>query len=150
MLKCGYYTMKAWMKLRCVSWGCQWEQWLRPVPHSIKYSSPLASTSISLASRRNTGMWFSENEREPLQGNRNPKNSVTNCWFSDKEDLWVILFYKNYKASELKIGTWPKLEDEEIIFSFKNAFAFMFYYCRLCINLHILIFLVWRSRLSLT
>lgn len=53
----------------------------------------------------NFGMWFSENERELLRGSQDPKSSVNYCWFFDREDLWVILFYKNYEASELKIGS---------------------------------------------
>lgn len=120
-------------------WECLWERWLRPVAYSIGYPSPLANTSISWASRR---MWFSENERELLQGKWDLENSVTYCWFSDKEDLWVILFYKNYKASELKISTCSKLEVEEIISSLRNVLSFMFLCCRLCIHLYILIFSV--------
>lgn len=74
LLKWGYYTVKPWTKLRCVSWECQREQWLWPDLHSIGYPSPLVNTSIWLASSRDPAMWFSENERELLQGNRDPKN----------------------------------------------------------------------------
>lgn len=88
------------------------------------------------------GMWFSENERELLQGSQDPKSSVNYCWFSDREDLWVILFYKNYEAFELKISAGPKLEEEEIISSSRNLFPFMFCCCRLCMDLYTLIFSV--------
>ena len=78
----------------CASWVSLWEQWFWSVPHSVGYPSPPAKTSIPLALRNNFVMWFSENKRELLWGRRDPKSSVTYCWFSDREDLWVILFYK--------------------------------------------------------